>query len=472
MHAGIPSPPPGSLPVFSLCFSASQVLLGANLDSDDAAKADQLEAAARLLRARRRERPFSALIWGYFHTRLVAFEELYPHVQLTGDQYELLDPAVDKLVQMIDDPAKRRELLSKSSLLYEGVDACMQAVRPSHSSQLLRRLFSLHVDAVAERDLPVPLPSFRRTPLDAAASVLLKCSASSVDLVCLDAAGRPAPPAGVPPSALGVTPRAASSTAAAYFGWHGAKKGHTSQRDIKADGGGEAGGYSGQYIQLGWLDGVGVYREGTVKAELRAWETDAGVQAFDHLPVRAVVEVDLGDGGPPLRVWLGSLKLERRHPTPAALEALLYGSPSATAEGADVVALSFTDLEVTQENAEEMRHLLRKSLRDRDDYVFNEDDGGLVLRHIPAQLVAVTNEGQRFMTLSVAVHRRNVQDTDHDGDEDNHDCFPVPVYLTCKSPRKNEVTACGKALIGQDVVICRGNAVLDLVIARISVPCN
>ena len=126
--------------------------------------------------------------------------------------------------------------------------------------------------------------------------------------------------------------------------------------------------------------------------------------------------------------------------------------------------LNFTDLEVSQANAMEMRHLLHKALRKRDEYLTNEDDGGLVLRNIPAQLVAVTNEGQRYMTLSVAVHKRNVQDTDDDGDRDNHDCFPVPVYLTCKSPRKNEVTACGKALIGQDVIICRDGKQLDLVL--------
>ena len=445
------------------------MLLGANLDWDDSARGEQIEAVGRLLRARRRERPFCALLWGDLNNRLVAFEGLAPHVREADGQWELLDSGIDLLVAMIDDPAGRRELLLKDSLLYAGLDACGQPFRPAPCSELLRQLFSLHVDAVVERGMAVPLPSFRRTPLEAATSRLLGCSASCLEVVCLDATGQPTPSLEGAP----VTPHSGShatflSSPASYFGWHGAKKGHTSQRDVKPDPC-DDGSYDNLYLQLGWLDGVGVYKGSTVKrAELQVWETDVGVQAFDHLPVRAVVELEDESGGPPMRVWLGSLKLERRHPTPAALDALLYGSATASAEDADVIALSFTDLEVTQDNAEELRHLLRKALRAPDDYLINEDDGGLVLRHIPAQLVAVTNEGQRFMTLSVAVHRRNVEDMDDNGDRDNHDCFPVPVYLTCKSPRKNEVTACGKALIGQDVVLSRDGKQMDLVLGTLT----
>jgi hypothetical protein len=422
---------------------------------------DQLEATARLLRARKRDRPFCALLWGDFNSRLVAFEELQNHVKRRDsddDCWELLDSGVDLLVQMIDDPDRRRELLLKDSLLYEGKDLCLQDARPSQSCELLKKLFTLHVDAAKDQSFSVPLPTFKVTPLDVAVSTLVNCSVSSVEVVCLN-------PSHGSKTAMPATPRSlGDSTAESYFGWYGAKKGHTSQRDIKEDGAGE-GKPGHQYLQLGWLDGVGVYKDSTAKARLTAWESDDRVQAFDHLPVRAVVEIDMDDGQP-LKVWLGTLKLERRHPTPEALEALLYESEAASAKGADVVALSFTDLEVTQENAVELRNLLSKALKDdAADYVFNEEDVGLVLKHIPAQLVAVTNEGQRYMTLSVALHRRNVHDLDNDGDKDNFDCFPVPVYLTCKSPRKNEVTACGKALIGQDVVIGRNGKRIDLVLS-------
>jgi hypothetical protein len=436
---------------------AWQVLLGANLDSDDTARKDQVEALGRLLQARKRERPFAALMWGDLNNSLVAFEELKGHVQEKDGKWQLTDSGVELLAGMIDDPERRRELLRKDALHYAGADASGRKFQPSECSSLLRRLFSLHVDAVLERGMAVPLPSYKRSPPDYLASRLLGCSARSLEVILTDQVAAPAGALEGPSAVL-------DRTAAAYFGWQGAKKGHTVQRAIKADSCDDET-YDNLYLQLGWLDGVGIYKGSTVAAtELLAWETDAGVQAFDHLPVRALVSVDVGGEGKPLRIWLCSLKLERRHPTPAALEALLYGSASASAEDADVIALNFTDLEVSQENAEEMRHLLHKALRRRDEYLTNEDDGGLVLRHIPAQLVAVTNEGQRYMTLSVAVHKRNVQDTDDDGDRDNHDCFPVPVYLTCKSPRKNEVTACGKALIGQDVIICRDGKQMDLVL--------
>ena len=143
--------------------------------------------------------------------------------------------------------------------------------------------------------------------------------------------------------------------------------------------------------------------------------------------------------GPPLKVWLCAVKLDYRQPTPAAMEALLYGSAEASAEDADVLALSFTDLLVTEGNAGMLRRLLKRALRKPEDYIFNEDDDGLVVRFIPVQLVRATDDGHRYVSLSVAVHRRNVQDYDGDGSLDHHDCFRIPVYLTCKSPRKNEV---------------------------------
>ena len=163
------------------------------------------------------------------------------------------------------------------------------------------------------------------------------------------------------------------------------------------------------------------------------------------------------------------MQLARKFPTPSALEELLYGSPSASAEDADVIALLLNDLVVTEESAENLQHLLLRSLRQPEDYISNEDDKALVIRHIPAHQARLTEPAQRFVALAVAVHRRNVPEIETDSlhaTRMHQECFPVPVYLTCKSPRKNQVLASGKAVIVQDVVLHAHGAVLDLVSAR------
>jgi hypothetical protein len=142
---------------------------------------------------------------------------------------------------------------------------------------------------------------------------------------------------------------------------------------------------------------------------------------------------------------------------------LLYGNEQNSAKNADVIALLLTDLEVSEENAESLKWLLHNSLDDAKEYMLNEDDKALVIQNLPVQQARLTENGQRYVLLAVAVHRRNVVDTDQDGNQNHHDCFPVPVYLTCKSPRKNEVAANGKAIIVQDVVLQFNGSPLDLV---------
>ena len=127
-----------------------------------------------------------------------------------------------------------------------------------------------------------------------------------------------------------------------------------------------------------------------------------------------------------------------------------------------------TDLVVNEDNVDTLQHLLLRSLRNPEDYISNEDDRALVIRHIPVQQARLTEQGQRFVSLAVAVHRRRVLNDGHGGSSTVHDCFPVPVYLTCKSPRKNEVTANGKAVIVQDVVLHCAGIVVDLVRILIS----
>ena len=118
------------------CFS------GANFDTHDDAKLGQLEDIERMLLHEKKQTgnnmPFAGLIdapsffvtrsclafiWGDFNNRLVAFNELGDFVSSykgKPEKFELTDAGVEFLVDMIKDPARRCELLSKDSLCYEG----------------------------------------------------------------------------------------------------------------------------------------------------------------------------------------------------------------------------------------------------------------------------------------------------------------------------------------------------------------
>ena len=247
------------------------------MDTDDQAKLAQLTELERLLKARQRGRAFCALMWGDLNNRLVAFEELRGHVQEKDGKFELLDSGIDLLAGMIDDPAGRRALLQKDVLLYSGRDLSGREFQPAGCNALLRRLFTLHVDAVAELGLAVPLPSYKRSPLDELVSGSLGFPVRFEDMVRaagLDATRPPDP--------------AAQGSRWAYFGWE--YKGRPLQRSLRAEPG-EDGSPGALYLQLGWLGGIGVYKGATVLAQLQAWETDLRVQAYDHLPTRGLVEM-------------------------------------------------------------------------------------------------------------------------------------------------------------------------------------
>jgi hypothetical protein len=263
------------------------VLLGANMDTDDQAKQAQLAALERLLKSRKRDRPFCALLWGDLNNRLVAFEELKDHVQVNGKKCELTDSGVELLAGMIDNPQRRRELLSKDVLLYKGRDLSGREFQPAACNDMLRRLFTLHVDAVEERGMPVPLPSYKRSPLDVLVSMSLGYPVQFEDMTSPSAVESALAGA----AALRPQDSAAHSSRLAYFGWE--RRSKMVQQAIHVDLL-EDGLRDNMYLHLGWPDGVGVYRgcEGAA-ARLLAWETEAGLQAFDHLPVRAVVEISV-----------------------------------------------------------------------------------------------------------------------------------------------------------------------------------
>ena len=98
-----------------------------------------------------------------------------------------------------------------------------------------------------------------------------------------------------------------------------------------------------------------------------------------------------------------------------------------------------------------------------EDYILNEEDPNLLIRHIPAQLVKPGEQGGRYVSMSVGVHRRNVEDCNGGKVVDSFDCFPMPLHLACKSPRKNELEPSFKAVLEQGITLSRGSQRLDLV---------
>jgi len=239
-----------------------------------------------------------------------------------------------------------------------------------------------------------------------------------------------------------------------YFGWEADGEDKYPQRQIRVEEPTKKGGSHNLYMQLGWLDSVGIWKGNSVAANQTGWEVDSDVRAYDHLPMRATVLVNVGDGRT-LKIWLGFMKLDEIRPTPESVQALLYSSYDASAENADVIAMYFTDLLVDRENAEHVRQLLKRSVNDKcvGKYVFNEDDHSLSIRHIPAQLVQVKENVTRYVSMHIAVNKTLVQDFDRDGDFDHHDCFPEACYVTCKSARKNEYEPGFKSILAQSVLL-------------------
>lgn len=425
------------------------LLLGANLDTQHESKLAQLEALERFVGIRKRDTPFCALMWGDFNSRLVAFEELGPFMaEHTMGRAHLLDSGVGFLVDMLREPEGRRKLLQKDALVFAGRDVNGRHCASSKCNEKMRELFSLHIDA---QHLEVPLPSYKRTPLDHLLSERLGCRLRLEDVAVADKLHTNS-------ASLEHT---LSSLVDRYFGWR--HNGKYLQRAIKSDSA-DDGTSDNAYLQLGWPDGVGIFRGNTVPAELLAWEADSSILAFDHLPMRSVVSVKWEDAGCDLKVWLGFMKLGFKFPTQRALRQLLYGSPSSSAEGADVVALCLTDLLIHNDNVDSLRHMLKKALKSPEDYMLNEEDRNLLIQHIPAQLVKAGDNGGRYVSMSIAVHRRNLRHCGGTEEESVFDCFRVPVQLTCKSPRKNELEPSFKAVLEQDLVLSRGCRQMNLVL--------
>ena len=260
----------------------------------------------RLLHARKGQRPFCALIWGDLNNRLDAIKELASHSKKKGSKWELLDSGVDLLAGMIDDPALRRELLTKDALLYSGVDLTGRPFITPDCNVLLRELFYLHVDAVQLEGLPVPLPSYKRSPLDILVSSRLGCDVRFRELVHHQTTEQI--------GAGGLQVAQIQDKRWAYFGWivrgtdvqrnfgHGTysssiKKdsddGETDSTHLQRQGSKSRLSVqheeiaSPAYLQLGWPDGVGVYRGATAATKLLGWETEEQVGVNKRVKCKA-----------------------------------------------------------------------------------------------------------------------------------------------------------------------------------------
>ena len=244
----------------------------------------------------------------------MAYEALRPDAQKKDSGWELLDSGVNRLVAMMGNQAGRRELLGMDSLVYGGKDLAGLPYRCPPCNTLLKKLFITHVDAVLEQGLPVPLPSYKRSPLDTLVSAGLGCAVRFRDV----ATRRPGDDWPDAARVLGID--RIHNHSWAYFGWHGSSRGF--QRSIVAGddqnvdvvGCGIGNSTNGVIIgrdhegkdgldlgslfprgpsrkrigaceeesealclQLGWPDGVGLYRGGTAAARLVAWETEGQV---------------------------------------------------------------------------------------------------------------------------------------------------------------------------------------------------
>jgi len=285
----------------------SLMLLGANLDTNDVAKLGQIEALERLIHhehcTKAREHPFVALIWGDFNNRLVAYdgmEQKHWKQHSKGKdagQYELTEEGAVMLAEQCADNTKRRELLSKDSMIYDGLDIRGNKFIMPRCNIKMKQLFHLCTDTNPD-ELSVPMPSYKQTPLDKKLSSSLGVNLQLTDCICL--------------SQLTAHQMPNDQLDWSYFGWKDAQ-GTWLQRQIRAE---PADGLklnctspredeeeappttedkeTNLYLQFGWLDGVGISKESTAQSsKIVVWETEDQVQAFDHLPLRAIIEIKL-----------------------------------------------------------------------------------------------------------------------------------------------------------------------------------
>lgn len=449
-------------------------LMGANLDSHPDARLLQVQELDREFTSWQRDfQKFSAIIFGDFGNRVVCDEEFTTMVEEDASApppkektksflgsprgsskvakssereasraCKLTEEGVDHLCNSIAALSLRRSIFLKDNLHWTGRDATGKEHRHLElSARKLRDMFYMHLDLVAkDPDFPVPLPTYPRIPTDKVLSQRLGFKVSTGELITRGQLDRGSNKLRMMNPALDLEEL--------YL--------PAGNRTLRTNLG------PALLLQGGWLDGVGVYRHG-IPAELIQYDCDSSLLAFDHVPVKGTVLLrPVGDAQPPLRVWVGAIKLDRRHPETAALEHFMYGHPENSAKDADVIALYFTDLHLTDHNVKGVRNLLRSMIHQPEDYVFNEEDPGLQIKNIPAILVKISEGDPRYVALFVCVHKRNVGSLNGGAEPSFRDAFPLPASLMCRSHLKNDLSPNFKAHLVQDCLLCVGGKFVHL----------
>eukprot|EP00668_Euglena_longa_P000255 GGOE01000342.1.p1 GENE.GGOE01000342.1~~GGOE01000342.1.p1 ORF type:complete len:1064 (-),score=355.40 GGOE01000342.1:342-3062(-) len=420
-------------------------LMGADLDTQPRAKLLQVQELEREFHAWQRDcQKFAAIIFGNFGSRVVVGDEFgglveeeihSPEASKKGKTptFMLTAEGANKICQAISNPALRRSLLMNESVCFTGKDAfgvIHKHLDPAYKK--LRDMFTMHVDLVAkDTDFPVPLPTYKRKPMEDVLSERLGFKVHTEELITRQQLEKGCA------KLRQLDPR--QNPEELYFTPPNRRLRTTLSNAL--------------LLQCGWLDGVGVLKNGSVPAKLTKFDADASLLAFDHVPVKATVHLYPGGHEPGLRVWVGAIKLDKRFPEFNAIQHFMYGTPDNSAEDADVIALYLTDLHLDEHNVGEIRHLLRKNVHQPEDYVYNEEDPGLQIKNIPAILVKIAEGDPRYVALFSCVHKRNVGDLDGNNQANFEDTFPLPASLMCRSHLKNEFSPNFKAHMVQDCLL-------------------
>eukprot|EP00927_Polykrikos_kofoidii_P034796 TRINITY_DN29439_c0_g1_i1.p1 TRINITY_DN29439_c0_g1~~TRINITY_DN29439_c0_g1_i1.p1 ORF type:complete len:954 (-),score=137.22 TRINITY_DN29439_c0_g1_i1:145-3006(-) len=463
------------------------LVVGANLACDRPEALAQLHSLQRILNQYSHRRRFTSVIVGNFNYRLIATDDLLKPEHLTtselkskkprkgsnkveGPPGKLTDKIVDEcnalglteegvraICMRLKDPVERRRLiLHGCSDVLCGVDVLGRKFVSGDVGQVRRLsdLFELHSDMFAANpNLCVPWPTFSLTSLEYLWEKRLGFQLRMPACQTKSQLARGAQQLHKEWADPVIGPQLSNL----YF-----DEAASQQRTLKLDK------TSGTlYVQSGWIDGVGVYRNGSVPASLERWDTHEDIFAFDHVPITATLwVVPPGLGQRPLRVWVAFMKLDKLFPSQVALRQLLYGTPENSASGADIISVYLTDLNIAEEHVEGLRSLLKLTISAAananetsdsvEDFVFNEDDPGLQIRLIPAVLLQVGKKNQdnaRYVSLHVAVRRKHIKATDASGIAQVFDCFPTPDRVICRSEDKNESKTNFKCGILREVLL-------------------
>jgi len=435
-------------------------LLGVNLDPDPNAQISQLEEIHRdFYFAGRTGFKTAAVIFGDFEDRLVATDQ-YSRL-LSSSEDTLSTRGICSLIDKVRHPNKRRELLlNASSCTFSGYGAYGKHHDPCAAAQRLRSMFDTHLDFLRDHpELPVPLPTYPRQPV---------CDRFTQDLgykVKIDGLLTRDQVHDMVDTLTALQPslfpdcrfsnRLSDAEIADFVAhWYFT---HDVQTEIQTKFG------PAVQLQCGWLDGVGVYKNSSVKSELLTFNADHSILSFDHCPVKGVVKIHKGENG--LRVWVGCIKLDNRFPDFETLQSFMYGNLSCSAQGADVIALYFTDLSLEGEDTvEPVRHLLKKVVPNPSEYIFNTDDPGLGLQGIPAIFVNTKGSDRRYVAMFCCVHERWVGDLDQNQKTDFEDVFPKPAQLQCRSSLKNLFAPNFKAHMTQEIQLYDGKEFFRLLL--------